>query len=539
MISVGIKPLLGRLNDYCRKKLETSAGMCVARSHYEITVEHVIWQMLDDPASDFLMILAHYTINIHELKARLNDVLEDYSTGNSAKPVFSPRLIEWYQESQLVGSVELAESKIRSGALFLTLLGRISQFASSAVSELFQTIVKEDLLNKFRTIVKSSFEDQGAVARETKAGPEGKTALEAYCEDFTEKARKGLIDPVFGRDTEIRQVVDIFARRRKNNPILVGEPGVGKTAIAEGLALRIVEGDVPDFLKNIRLMALDLGLLQAGAGVKGEFENRLKKVIEEVRASATPIIMFIDEAHTMIGAGASAGGSDAANLLKPALARGELRTIAATTWSEYKKYFEKDAALARRFQLVYLEEPSVEDATLILRGLRANYEKAHGVIIRDDAVKAASELSSRYISGRYLPDKAIDLLDTSAARVKVLLTSKPGAVENLERSLQAEARELEALDRDRIYGVNVDNERLHHLKNHILQLEGELAVLTARWKNEQSLASQLIGLREELYQKERVAIQPDRVNESDTSIEVATAKAGKKQKAKKQSSDQA
>jgi type VI secretion system protein VasG len=539
MISVGIKPLLGRLNDYCRKKLETSAGMCVARSHYEITVEHVIWQMLDDPSCDFSMILAYYAVNIHELKARLNDVLEDYTTGNSAKPVFSPRLIEWYQESQLVGSVELAENKIRSGALFLTLLGRTSQFAAPAVSELFKAISKEDLLNTFRTIVKTSCEDQGQASGEAKSGPEGKTALQSYCEDFTEKARKGLIDPVFGRDSEIRQVVDIFARRRKNNPILVGEPGVGKTAIAEGLALRIIEGDVPDFLKNIRLMTLDLGLLQAGADVKGEFENRLKKVIEEVRASTTPIIMFIDEAHTLIGAGASAGGSDAANLLKPALARGELRTIAATTWSEYKKYFEKDAALARRFQLVYLEEPSVEDATLILRGLRVNYEKAHGVIIRDDAVKAASELSSRYISGRYLPDKAIDLLDTSAARVKVLLTSKPGAVENLERSLQAEARELEALDRDRVYGVNVDNEHLHHLKNHILQLEGELAVLTVRWKNEQSLATQLISLREQLYEMERAAVKPVSRNESDTLTEKVTAKATKKKKEKKQTPDQA
>ena len=499
MISVGIKPLLGRLNDYCRKKLETAAGMCVTRSHYEITVEHVIWQVMDDPASDFSLILKHHAISTHELKARLNRILEDLPTGNSAKPVFSPRLIEWYQESQLVGSVELGEARIRSGSLLLTLISRLSQFAAQPVTELFQKIRKEDLLDQFKTLVKDSVEDRWPVEQGSKAPSGDKTAIETYCEDFTHKARMGLIDPVFGRDLEIRQVVDIFARRRKNNPIVVGEAGVGKTAIVEGLALRITEGDVPDFLKNVRLMSLDMGLLQAGAGVKGEFENRLKKVIEEVKSSAIPIIMFIDEAHTMIGAGAAAGGSDAANLLKPALARGELRTIAATTWSEYKKYFEKDAALARRFQLVYLEEPSEDTATLILRGLKKKYEKAHGVIIRDDAVKAASEMSSRYISGRYLPDKAIDLLDTSAARVKVLLTSKPDVVENLERNLQADQREIEALERDAVYGVTVDSERLEHLKGKIKGLEEELIRLTARWKREQELSFRLIKLRQELY----------------------------------------
>jgi type VI secretion system protein VasG len=504
MISVGIKPLLGRLNDYCRKKLETSAGMCVARSHYEITAEHLIWQMLDDPDCDFSLILTKYGIRVAEFKARLNETLEDFSSGNSTRPVFSPRLIEWCQEAQLVGSVELSETRIRSGALFLALLNRSAQYVSPAVGELIQTIGKDGVLAAFQTVVRESLEEQGQTPRETRKGPEGKTPLETWCEDFTEKARQGLIDPVFGRDAEIRQVVDIFARRRKNNPILVGEPGVGKTAVAEGLALRIVQGDVPDFLKNVRLMTLDIGLLQAGAGVKGEFENRLKKVIEEVKASETPVILFIDEAHTLIGAGASAGGSDAANLLKPALARGELRTIAATTWSEYKKYFEKDAALARRFQLVHLEEPSVTDTILILRGLRKHYEKAHGVVIRDDAVKAAAELSSRFISGRYLPDKAIDLLDTSAARVKVLLTAKPWAVENIERRLEAHEREQEALERDRIHGIPVDDAHLDTLKSRIETLKQERSDLTGRWKREQDLTSELIGLRERLYASERL-----------------------------------
>ncbi|MBU1169363.1 MAG: type VI secretion system ATPase TssH [Proteobacteria bacterium] len=532
MITVGIKALLGRLNDFCRAKLEAAAGMCVARSHYEITVEHVIWQMMDDTHSDFSLILAHYGISVSGLREQLNRSLEDFPTGNSTKPVFSPRLIEWYQEAQLSGSVELGETKIRSGVLLLACLNRTSQFAPQAMIELLQDINREDLLKQFRGLIKNSCEETGTPKEARPAQTGEKTSLEKYCEDFTRKARDGHIDPVFGRDTEIRQVVDIFARRRKNNPIVVGEAGVGKTAIVEGLALRIVEGDVPDFLKNVRLMSLDMGLLQAGAGVKGEFENRLKKVIEEVKASEIPIIMFIDEAHTMIGAGASAGGSDAANLLKPALARGELRTIAATTWSEYKKYFEKDAALARRFQLVYLDEPSEESATLILRGLKKKYETAHGVIIRDDAVIAASQMSSRYISGRYLPDKAIDLLDTSAARIKVLLTAKPAVVENIERRLQAFKREKEALERDGLYGVPVDKERNDQILNDITDLEKEHKTLHARWTLEKELAGKLITLREELYLTQFPPLNGDVAQEVATIVQdnLGTAKETKKKK---------
>lgn len=519
MITVGIKPLLGRLNDFCRKKLEAAAGMCVARSHYEITVEHVIWQMMDDPRSDFALILNHYGISFNGLKDLLNRSLEEFPTGNSTKPVFSPRLIEWYQEAQLAGSVELGETRIRSGVLVLACLTRSSQLAPQPVMDLLQTINRDDLLKQFKNLVKTSSEESGTTRTASPVPTGEKTALEKFCEDFTKKAREGNIDPVFGRDQEIRQVVDIFARRRKNNPIVVGEAGVGKTAIVEGLALRIVEGDVPDFLKNVRLMSLDMGLLQAGAGVKGEFENRLKSVIEEVKASEIPIIMFIDEAHTMIGAGAAAGGSDAANLLKPALARGELRTIAATTWSEYKKYFEKDAALARRFQLVYLDEPSEEDATLILRGLKKKYEAAHGVIIQDNAIVAASQMSSRYISGRYLPDKAIDLLDTSAARVKVLLTAKPAAVEDIERRLQACRREQEALERDGLYGSGVDIERTGQIIQDIAQLETDLTVITDRWKKEQDLAHRLITSREELYLMEFPPMNGDLAQEVDTIVQ--------------------
>ncbi len=295
-------------------------------------------------------------------------------------------------------------------------------------------------------------------------------------------------------------MIDILARRRKNNPICVGEAGVGKTAVVEGLALRVVEGDVPDILKGVTILGLDMGLLQAGAGVKGEFENRLKSVINEIKASPKPVILFIDEAHTLIGAGGPSGGSDAANLLKPALARGELRTVAATTWSEYKKYFEKDAALARRFQLVKLDEPSVETATLILRGLKSKYEEAHGVVVRDDAIVAAAELSSRYISGRQLPDKAVDLLDTSAARVKILLTAKPDIIEDKERLVQALEREKKALERDQLNGIEIDENRPKVLEEQINGLNEELDGLKERWQKEQGLAQQLVNMRKELYE---------------------------------------
>jgi type VI secretion system protein VasG len=323
--------------------------------------------------------------------------------------------------------------------------------------------------------------------------------LERFCTDFTAKAKEGGLDPVFGRDRELYQMVDILARRRKNNPIMVGEAGVGKTAVVEGLAIKIVQGNVPDSLKDVSLLGLDMGLLQAGAGVKGEFENRLKSIIEEIKASPKPIILFIDEAHTMIGAGGAEGGSDAANLLKPALARGELRTIAATTWSEYKKYFEKDPALARRFQPVKVEEPTVQDAIVILRGLKSRYEEAHGVTVRDAAIIAAAEYSSRYISGRQLPDKAVDLLDTSAARVKVLLTSKPFQIEDKEREIENLEREKRGLERDALHGEEAKSDRILQIVERLNALSTEVDDLNAQWKSEKELANKLIEQRKALH----------------------------------------
>jgi type VI secretion system protein VasG len=380
-------------------------------------------------------------------------------------------------------------------------LSRGVQLGNGSYIDLLQSINRESLLSQFGTIVKGSGEhpspEERAAGAEAPAGEA--TAIGRFCTDFTRKAEAGEIDPVFGRDREIYQMIDILARRRKNNPIVVGEAGVGKTAVVEGLALQIVEGDVPNILKGVSILGLDMGLLQAGAGVKGEFENRLKSVINEIKASPKPIILFIDEAHTLIGAGGTAGGSDAANLLKPALARGELRTVAATTWSEYKKYFEKDAALARRFQLVKLDEPSVDIATLILRGLKDKYEEAHNVVVRDDAIMAAAELSSRYISGRQLPDKAVDLLDTSAARVKILLTAKPDVINDIERSIQALEREKKALERDKLHGIEIDPDRVRGLESGLNDLNKEVEQLRRRWEKEQGLANQLVDLRKQIY----------------------------------------
>ena len=502
MISVDIKSLLGRLNPYCTRSLEAAAGLCVSRTHYEVALEHMLAKLLEDPQADIPLILRHFDIDAGRVQKAVEQSLEEFKTGNAAKPVFSPLLMEWFQEAWLLASVDLSENRLRSGALMLAFLNRSSQFASGGYVDLLSAISRDALLAQFWDILKNSTEKPAArveAAQEAGAPVEG-TALAQFCVDFTGKAAAGEIDPVFGRDREIRQMVDILARRRKNNPIVVGEAGVGKTAVVEGLALRVVEGDVPDLLRDVSILGLDMGLLQAGAGMKGEFENRLKSVINEIKASEKPIIVFIDEAHTLIGAGGTAGGSDAANLLKPALARGELRTVAATTWSEYKKYFEKDAALARRFQLVKLDEPSEETAVLILRGLKSKYEEAHHVIVRDDAIEAAAALSSRYISGRQLPDKAVDLLDTAAARVKVLLSAKPDVIEDKERTIQALEREKKALERDRLHGIEIDDDRRNEIETSLADLGKALTDLQERWLKEQELAREVIELRQSFYE---------------------------------------
>lgn len=499
MINIDLKSLLRRLNSQCTRSLEAAAGLCISRTHYEVSIEHVILKLLDEANGDIRLILAHFEIDAGRLEREIAGAMESFSTGSASKPVFSPLLIEWFQDAWMMASVNLGQDRIRSGALLLTTLDRSVRYGTGRYLDLLGRINKETLISEFSTIVAESVEQPSEQARtgpSQEAAPMGDgTALGRFCIDFTERARSGEIDPVFGRDGEIRRMIDILARRRKNNPIVVGEAGVGKTAVVEGLALRVVEGDVPELLADVSILGLDMGLLQAGAGMKGEFENRLKQVITEVNASPKPIILFIDEAHVIIGAGGQAGGSDAANLLKPALARGELRTIAATTWSEYKKYFEKDAALARRFQLVKLDEPTEEVAVMILRGLKPKYEESHDVIIRDDAIVSAAQLSNRYLSGRQLPDKAVDLLDTSAARVKIQLTSKPDVIEDRERETQAYRRERDAIVRDRDNGLAIDEDRLNEIDDHLVRLTDELATLTEKWEREKDLAARIIELR--------------------------------------------
>ncbi|MFP4587518.1 MAG: type VI secretion system ATPase TssH [Desulfohalobiaceae bacterium] len=505
MTDVDMRALLGKLNDVCAQAMQDSAGLTVSRTHYEITVEHFFQKCLEASDSDLPLMLDRLGVNQGEFKTALNEALEDLKTGNAGKPVFSPLLLELLQIAWLISSVDLGEPRIRSGAVLLSFLSKPSFFSSSGLGQLFKDTGREEIEKQFARLTVGSQETASGAAESAAEGrgaqggqPEGESALAKFCNNFTEKARQGKIDAVFGRDQEIRQIVDILARRRKNNPIVVGEPGVGKTAVMEGLALRITQNDVPDFLREVTLLGLDIGALEAGAGMKGEFEKRLRGVIEEVKASEKPIILFIDEAHTLIGSGAAAGSSDAANLLKPALARGELRACAATTWKEYKKYFEKDAALERRFQLVKLDPPTVETTKLILRGLREAYEKSHQVVIRDDAIQAAAEYADQYISGRFLPDKAIDLLDTASARVKINLDAKPGKLEDLEREIQALEREQKAMLRDRGNNVLIDEERLEQLVSEGESLQEQAQKLTEAWKEQQQAARQVLEMRRQL-----------------------------------------
>jgi type VI secretion system protein VasG len=499
MISVDIRSLLNRLNRPCTQAVEAAAGSCLARQHYEVTVEHVLAQLLESPSGDTACICRHFNVDREAWARSLAAILEKHQAGNSGKPVFSPLFLEWLQEAWLSASVDFGQESIRSGALIAALLLRPERLSGSPLERLIRFIPRERLMSEFSTITLLSDEGPkaGEPAEKSPAGGPG-SALDQYGSDYTAKARAGKVDPVFGRDREISQMIDILARRRKNNPILVGEAGVGKTAVVEGLALRISQGKVPDSLKDVSIVGLDMGLLQAGAGVQGEFERRMKSVIQEIKSSPRPLILFIDEAHTLIGAGAPAGGSDAANLLKPALARGELRTIAATTWSEYKRYFEKDPALARRFQPVKLDEPTVEQAVRILRGLKQTYEEAHGVMVRDSAIVAAAEYSSRYLTGRQLPDKAVDLLDTSAARVKGQLTAMPPALEEKQREIEWLEREKEALNRDALQGEKPPAGRLDEIEASLLNLRPKVKNMEVRWLQERDAVGRLIGLRKQL-----------------------------------------
>ncbi|KFE48754.1 ATPase AAA [Pseudomonas syringae] len=485
MINVDLQQLIQALDAETRRDLEACAERCVARGGSKILIEDLLLALLERPQGLLARALLDAEVDAGELAAALQPHVEQSASRN---PVFALELVQWLQDALLVANLELGQSQVEQAALILALLRNPLRYAGTRYQPLLSRLNAERLRD-FALSQKTDTTTNGSA-------PQSESLLQRFTHNLTEQARDGKLDPVLCRDDAIRQMIDILARRRKNNPIVVGEAGVGKTAVVEGLALRIAVGEVPQALKGVELLSLDMGLLQAGASVKGEFERRLKGVIDEVKASPKPIVLFIDEAHTLIGAGAQAGGSDAANLLKPALARGELRTIAATTWAEYKKYFEKDPALARRFQPVQLHEPTVSEAVTILRGLASVYEQSHGIYLRDDAVVAAAELSARYLTGRQLPDKAVDVLDTACARVRISLAAAPQSLERLRSELAEGGRQQRALYRDAEAGLPVDREALDALGSRLVQARNEEEDLQQRWLAQQHLAEQLLELRQ-------------------------------------------
>ncbi|AZT77125.1 type VI secretion system ATPase TssH [Salmonella enterica subsp. enterica serovar Irumu] len=501
MIQIDLATLVKRLAPFAKQALEAAASECMSQQAAEITVAHVLLQMLATPRSDFRVIAERAEIGADDLRQALT--VENYATARSSDsyPSFSPMLVEWLKEAWLLASAEMQQTELRGGVLLLALLHSPLRYLPPAAARLLTAINRDLLRQDFAGWTKESAESvilnaDGQAA--SAIADTGDTLLARYAKNMTDDARQGRLDPVLCRDNEIDLMIDILCRRRKNNPVVVGEAGVGKSALIEGLALRIIAGQVPDKLRDTDIMTLDLGALQAGASVKGEFEKRFKGLMAEVIQSPKPVILFIDEAHTLIGAGNQQGGLDISNLLKPALARGELKTIAATTWSEYKKYFEKDAALSRRFQLVKVSEPNAAEATIILRGLSAVYEQSHGVLIDDEALQAAATLSERYLSGRQLPDKAIDVLDTACARVAINLSSPPrqiSALTTLRQQCEAEIRQLE---REIRIGLRSDTSQLNEVLAQYDETLSELDALEAAWRQQQTLVQEIIALRKGL-----------------------------------------
>ncbi|MBP1202841.1 type VI secretion system protein VasG [Duganella sp. 1411] len=515
-MSINLKTLIGKLNETSRTAATRAASICVGLGQFEVDLEHIFLALLEQPKSDFAVIARKSGISIPMLEADLQAEVARLKAGNTRTPVFSARLPKLFENAWLIASLDIQagrQSSIRSGHLLQALLtdSELAQLAYRG-SKLFNKFNVDEIKHKFDQLTEGSQEAvaaaDGAPAGEQDAGgdPVGELAgqaasktpaLDQFTTNLTQRARDGKVDPVIGRDMEIRQAIDILMRRRQNNPILTGEAGVGKTAVVEGLALRIAQDDVPDILKGVEIHTLDMGLLQAGASVKGEFENRLKNVIDEVKKSPHAIILFIDEAHTMIGAGGTAGQNDAANLLKPALARGELRTIAATTWGEYKKYFEKDAALARRFQVVKIEEPSEELACAMLRGMAPLMEKHFNVRVYDEAITEAVRLSHRYIMGRQLPDKAISVLDTACAKVALGQNATPALIENLVKKLDRIDAEIASLAREESGGGS-HAARLAELRSERAKASDEHGTLAARWEVEKGLTEKIKAARLEL-----------------------------------------
>ncbi|QDT14254.1 type VI secretion system ATPase TssH [Alienimonas californiensis] len=510
-MDVDLKSLIAKLNAPCRGALESAAGLCLSRTNYHVEPEHWLFRLLDLSDGDLPRILRHYGVEPSRVEVSLSNSLDRLKTGNGRAPTLSPRVVDLAREAWVLASVQYGAPAVRSGHILLAALTdrELSRLLLDAAPQL-SSVSAEGLKSQLEEICDGSAEDvaPAAVASFGEGGGSGSKAggrkgsagtesLDKYTVDLTARARAGEIDPVLGRDAEIRQIIDVLMRRRQNNPILTGEAGVGKTAVVEGFALRIAVGDVPEPLKNVVLRTLDLGLLQAGAGMKGEFENRLRGVIDEVKSSPIPVILFVDEAHTLIGAGGQAGQGDAANLLKPALARGELRTVAATTWAEYKKYFEKDAAMARRFQVVKVEEPDEERAIQMMEGLAATLQAHHGLEILQEAVEDSVRLSHRYIPGRQLPDKSVSLLDTAAAKVALGNGATPAAVEDARRRVQMLDTKIRLLTREAASGGD-HADRLVELEADKAEGEANRARLEAKWELEQGLVDQIREIRRTL-----------------------------------------
>ena len=521
-----MKTLVGKLNPVCRKALERAAQLCVKNTNFNVEIEHLLLCVLDESDTDVSGLLRYYEIDEAAVRRELSRALERFKRGNTRTPALSPHLLDLLEEAWVLASLDYGLAAVRSGTLLVGLLRRDNLRSLMIESAPPLLNLPHRALEDIREIMRQSGEERGSVAAASSAPATARKngdevsrpasakgaptpALDQYTIDLTAEADAGRIDPIRGRDAEIRQVIDILMRRRQNNPILTGEAGVGKTAVVEGFALRVSLGDVPPALQEIAVRTLDLGLLQAGAGVRGEFEERLKTVIEEVKSSPRPIILFIDEAHTMIGAGGPAGQNDAANLLKPALARGELRTIAATTWSEYKKHFEKDPALTRRFQVVQVKEPDEAVAAEMLRGVAGKLEEHHGVRVLEEAVHAAVALSHRYITGRQLPDKAVSVLDTASARVALAHNGTPPRVESVAREIDRLNAEIDVLKREQVSGID-HAARLADLQAGLEEAEAAWADVDGRWQEETALVKQINEAWKELEDRSEQRIRSTR-----------------------------
>ncbi|PSW16136.1 type VI secretion system ATPase TssH [Photobacterium rosenbergii] len=508
MTQVKLGNLVGKLTPQLKATLEQSAAAAMAQTVPAIEVEHWLVELLAAKDEPLLSYLQRQQVDPNTLNNELSIRIERLVKGSNGQPTISRALSELMEEAWLQASVNFGHGQITSLHLLLVLQQAdnfgVKRLPLESLKDISLEALSAQISQLSDAVVGSAQGSSVAGAQNSNSAPHSQGgaqtaggALDKYTVNLTQQARDGKIDPISGRNSEVRYAIDILCRKRQNNPILVGEPGVGKTAVVEGLALRIVNGDVPPVLQGVEICSLDLGLLQAGASIKGEFENRLKDVINEVKSSETPIIVFIDEAHTLIGAGGAAGQNDAANLLKPALARGEFRSIAATTWAEYKKYFEKDPALTRRFQVVKVEEPSENDALQMLRGVAASLRKHHGVFIREDALDAAVSLSVRYLPARQLPDKAISLLDTACARIALTQGAKPERIEYLEQQLRYLNNELEACDVEDTVLVALAEDR-EPLRDTLAVKQEELKDLTARWEHEKALVKEISELTEGL-----------------------------------------